>query len=261
MIKKIPFLLLLVMMIAGTAQAAEFPELTDDIYIQDIAGVLSEEQEAEIKSLGAGLEDATTAQIAVMVIDSLEGEPIESYANEALRHYGVGSAEENNGVLVVLSMTDREIYIEIGYGLEGALPDGKVGRILDDYAVPYLREDQPDDAILNTYQALYNEVSAEYGWDGEAVSPQPLNEVTPGDEGEGGIMQPIVTFLIVLALLFLFTGGGGGRGRRGRGRTMRRGGFFGPGSFGGGFGGGSGGGGFRGGGGGSSGGGGAGRGF
>lgn len=263
MIRKISVWLLLLLTFASTAQAAEFPELTDDIYIQDIAGVLSEEQEAEIKSLGAGLEDATSAQIAVMVIDSLEGEPIESYANEALRHYGVGSAEDNNGVLVVLSMTDREIYIEIGYGLEGALPDGKVGRILDDYAVPYLREDQPDEAILNTYQALYNEVSAEYDWDGEAVSPQPLNEVTPSSgEGDGGIMQPIVTFLIVLVLLFLFTGGGGGgRGRRGRGRTMRRGGFFGPGSFGGGFGGGSGGGGFRGGGGGSSGGGGAGRGF
>lgn len=262
MIRRIPVLLLLLLMIPGTVQAAEFPELTDDIYIQDIAGVLSEEQEAELKSLGAGLEDATTAQIAVMVVESLEGEPIESYANEALRHYGVGSAEENNGVLVVLSMTDREIYIEIGYGLEGALPDGKVGRILDDYAVPYLREDQPDEAILNTYQALYNEVAAEYGWGGEAASPQPLNEVTPGSgEGEGGFMQPIVTFLIVLVLLFLFTGGGGGRGRRGRGRTMRRGGFFGPGSFGGGFGGGSGGGGFRGGGGGSSGGGGAGRGF
>lgn len=261
MTRKIFTLLILLLLIPAMVQAAEFPELADDIYIQDIAGILSEEQETEIKNLGAGLEDATTAQIAVMVIDSLDGEPIESYANEALRHYGVGSAEDNNGVLVVLSMTDREIYIEIGYGLEGALPDGKVGRILDDYAVPYLSEDQPDEAILNTYQALYNEVAAEYDWDGEAVSPQPLNKVNAGDEGEGGIMQPIVTFLIVLAVLFFFTGGGGGRGRRGRGNTMRRGGFFGPGSFGGGFGGSSGGGGFRGGGGGSSGGGGAGRGF
>ncbi|MGM0898721.1 MAG: TPM domain-containing protein [Bacillota bacterium] len=259
MMKKVPVLLVLLLLIAGAVQAVEFPELTDDIYIQDIADVLSEEQEAEIKQLGAGLEDATTAQIAVMVVDSLEGEPIESYANEALRHYGVGSAEENNGVMVVLSMTDREIYIEIGYGLEGALPDGKVGRILDDYAVPYLREDRPDQAVLNTYQALYQEVAIEYGWDGEAVSPQPLNEVT-SDEGGGGLMQPIITFLIVLALLFLFTGGGKG-GKRGRGRSSRRGGFFGPGSFGGGFGGSGGGGGFRGGGGGSSGGGGAGRGF
>ncbi|WP_341960585.1 TPM domain-containing protein [Planococcus maritimus] len=261
MIRKICTLLILLLLIPAMVQAAEFPELTDDIYIQDMAAILSEEQETEIKNLGAGLEDATTAQIAVMVIDSLDGEPIESYANEALRHYGIGSAEDNNGVLVVLSMTDREIYIEIGYGLEGALPDGKVGRILDDYAVPYLSEDQPDEAILNTYQVLYNEVAAEYDWDGEAVSPQPLNEVGAGNDGEGGIIQPIVTFLVVLAVLFFFTGGGGGRGRRGRGNTMRRGGFFGPGSFGGGFGGSSGGGGFRGGGGGSSGGGGAGRGF
>lgn len=261
MMKKAASLFLLLLFVGGAVQAAEFPELTDDIYIQDIAGVLSEEQEAQIKQLGAELEDATTAQIAVMVVDSLEGEPIESYANEALRHYGVGSQEEDNGVMVVLSMSDREIYIEIGYGLEGALPDGKVGRILDDYAVPYLREDQPDQALINTYQVLYQEVAAEYGWDGEAVSPQPLNEVT-SDEGGSGIIQPIVTFLIVLVLLFLFTGGGGRGSKRGRGRSSRRGGFFGPGSFGGGFGGsGGGGGGFRGGGGGSSGGGGAGRGF
>ncbi|MBT2583697.1 TPM domain-containing protein [Planococcus sp. ISL-109] len=259
MMKKAASLFLLLLFFGGSVQAVEFPELTDDIYIQDIAGVLSEEQEAQINQLGAELEDATTAQIAVMVVDSLEGEPIESYANEALRHYGVGSQEENNGVMVVLSMSDREIYIEIGYGLEGALPDGKVGRILDDYAVPYLREDQPDQALLNTYQALYQEVAEEYGWDGEAVSPQPLNEVT-SDEGGSGIMKLIITFIVVLVLLLLFTGGSGRGGKRGRGRSSRRGGFFGPGSFGGGFGG-SGGGGFRGGGGGSSGGGGAGRGF
>ncbi|HSI66628.1 MAG TPA: TPM domain-containing protein, partial [Planococcus sp. (in: firmicutes)] len=238
------------------AHAAEFPELTNDIYIQDTAGVLTEQQEAEIRNLGRGLEDATTAQIAVMVIPSLEGEPIESYALEAFRHYGIGSAEENNGVLVVLSIDDREIYTEVGYGLEGALPDGLVGRILDEYAVPYLREDNYSEAVLNTYQALYQEVADEYAWDGEAVAPQSGAGNSTEDDEQGGIPTFMIVIMVIAVLFFLTRGGGsGGAGRGGRGR-----GFYGTGGFGGGFGGG-GGGGFRGGGGGSSGGGGAGRGF
>lgn len=253
MIRKAAFLCFLLMLPAALVFAIEFPKLSEDIYIQDIAGILSDEQEEEIRQWGAGLEDATTAQIAVMAISSLEGEPIENYANEAFRHYGIGAEESNNGVLVLLAMEDREIYIEVGYGLEGALPDGKVGRILDDYAVPYLREDQPDQAILNTYQALYQEVAAEYNWNGEPVEPQ---AAASSADDEGGGLSPIYIVMIVLVVLYLMSRGG----RGGPGGRVRRRGYMGPGTFGGGFGGG-GGGGFRGGGGGSSGGGGAGRGW
>lgn len=255
MTKKLILLLGLIgLLSANPVLAAEFPELTDDIYVQDISDVLTNEEEEELRRLGAGLEDATTAQVAAMIIPSLEGEPIESYAVEALRHYGIGSEEENNGVLIVVSTGDREIYITTGYGLEGALPDGKVGRILDEYAVPYLQQDEYGEGIINTYKALYQEVSAEYGWDGEPVEPQRAEE-----SSEGGI-SPIYTIVIVIVILYFLTRGGGGRGGGGRyGRRTRRGVFMGTGGFGGGFGGGGGG--FRGGGGGSGGGGGAGRGF
>ena len=260
--RKILLMLILLMMPSGMqAYAADFPELTDDIYIQDIAGVLTEQQKNEIRSLGGGLEDDTTAQIAVMIIPSLEGQPIESYTLEAFRHYGIGSADENNGVLVVLSIDDREIYTEVGYGLEGALPDGLVGRILDEYAVPYLREDNYGEATLNTYKALCQEVADEYGWDGEPVSPQSGAATTVDGEGEGGIPTFMIVILVIAVLFFMTRGGGSGGGRHGRGARGGPGrGFYGTGGFGGGFGGG-GGGGFRGGGGGSSGGGGAGRGF
>ena len=257
MIRKTASLFLLLMLPAALVFAIEFPELTDDIYIQDRAGVLTAEQEEEIRQLGAGLEDATTAQIAVLAIPSLEGETIEGYANEAFRHYGIGSEEANNGVLVVLAMEDREIYIEVGYGLEGALPDGKVGRILDDFAVPYLREEKPDQAIINTYQALYQEVAAEYNWNGEPVEPQAA--ASAGEDEGGGIPSFYIVIIVIVVMYLLSRGGRGGPGGR-----VRRGGYMGPGSFGGGFGGGlggGGGGGFRGGGGGSSGGGGAGRGW
>lgn len=255
--RKIALLCFLLLMVSGRGLAADFPELTNDLYIQDEVGILSEQQKEELRQLGRGLEDATTAQIMVLVIPTLEGEPIESYANEAFRHYGVGSEEENNGILVVLSLDEpdnREIYVEIGYGLEGALPDGKVGRILDEYAIPYLSQGNYSEGVINLYEVLYQEVAAEYQWNGEPVEPQ---AAAPGQQEEG--LPPFMTILIVSAILILITGGGGGKGG---GRTRRRGGrgvYMGPGSFGGGFGGGGGG--FRGGGGGSAGGGGAGRGF
>ena len=60
-------------------------------------------------------------------------------------------------------MDDRQVRIEVGYGLEGRIPDGKAGRILDEYAIPYLKENQPNQAVINTYERLANEVAAEYG--------------------------------------------------------------------------------------------------
>lgn len=207
--------------------AVEFPELEGDIYIQDISDVLTAEEEAELRRLGKGLEDATTAQAAVMVIPSLDGEPIETYALEALRHYGVGAKEDNNGVLLVVSTGDREIYISTGYGLEGALPDGKVGQILDDYAVPYLKKDEFNLGIMNTYKALYQEVAAEYAWDGEAVAPQTGAVELPGYEPreKWPLHRVIIAVILGIWIVIALFGGGAGRGNSkssGRGRTQSR---------------------------------------
>lgn len=96
--RRIALFCFLLLMVSGRGLAADFPELTNDLYVQDEVGILTEQQKEELRQLGRGLEDATTAQIMLLVIPTLEGEPIESYANEAFRHYGVGSEEENNGV-------------------------------------------------------------------------------------------------------------------------------------------------------------------
>lgn len=249
--------LLFLLTLAPMIQAATIPQPVGDIYTQDFAGLLNEEQEAEIDQLAARLDDATGAQIAVLTVNSLEGADIQSFANQAFREYKLGDAEKNNGVLLVIDMDTRELWVEVGYGLEGALPDGKVGRILDEFTVPYMKEDKADLAILNTMKVFYQEIAKEYDWNGEAVNPE---QSAKSSEDEGGGSFSITTIIIILFVLFMVfkNRGGGGMGPGSRGR---RGGFpmIGPGSFGGGFGGGGGG--FRGGGGGSSGGGGAGRGF
>jgi uncharacterized protein len=250
--------LLFLLTLAPMIQAATIPQPVGDIYTQDFAGLLNAEQKAEINQLAARLDDATGAQIAVLTVNSLDGADIQSFANQAFREYKLGDAEKNNGVLLVIDMDSREMWVEVGYGLEGALPDGKVGRILDEFTVPYMKNDQADLAILNTMKVFYQEIAKEYEWNGEAVNPV---QSAKSSEDEGGSSFSITTIIIILFVLYMVfkNRGGGGMGPGSRGR---RGGFpmIGPGSFGGGFGGG-GGGGFRGGGGGSSGGGGAGRGF
>lgn len=207
------------------------PAPRGDIYVQDFSGVLSVEQKAELVQLGRQLEDATTAQVAVLTVPTTEGKPVEQYANEAFRQYGIGSKKENNGVLLVVTTEGdkgkRKVRVEVGYGLEGALPDGKVGRILDEYAFPYLENEEPAEAIMNTYKALYNETAAEYGWDGHAA------EATPYQADEGIEINPFLLIIIAVVVIFLdmkFFGGfltqiffailsrgGGGGGPRGGG--------------------------------------------
>jgi uncharacterized protein len=236
-----------------SAQVVSVPKPVGDIYVQDFAQVLTETEEAEIRSLGRALEDQTTAQIAVLTVDTTGDQTIQEFSNTAFRQYGIGSRSEDNGVLIVLAMTDRKVWIEVGYGLEGRLPDGKVGRILDEYTVPYLKNQQSNLAIDQTYKILTKEVLSEYGLEENqlTIESQP-SYPQPSEPVRGSGIPSWIWMIIVVVVLFLdfkFFGGfltqmllsivlrGGGRG------------------------GGSGGGGFRGGGGGSSGGGGAGRGW
>ncbi|AWB43871.1 hypothetical protein DCC85_06295 [Paenibacillus sp. CAA11] len=253
-----PLLLVLLLVFpaisAPVSAEVSIPRPQGDIYVQDFEHLLTDAQKNELNSLGRALEDATKAQVAVLTVDSFGGATIESYANQALREYALGDKELNNGVLFVLSVKEGQARIEVGYGLEGAIPDGKAGRIIDTTAIPYLKELKYDQAVIQTYRALYNETAKEYGVEGK-LSPVPVEQ--PGSEGfsgdgGGGIswVWVIVVVLLLAADFILF---------RGRMTTFLLqmllifGGRGGPG------GGGSGGGGFRGGGGGSGGGGGASR--
>ncbi|WP_045522413.1 TPM domain-containing protein [Neobacillus niacini] len=231
------------------AEDIQMPAPIGDIYVQDFAKVLTPDEIAEIRSLGRKIEDQTTAQISVLTVDTIGENTIEEYANEAFRQYGIGNEKENNGVLLVIAVTERLIRIEVGYGLEGRIPDGKAGRILDEHAIPYLQNNQHNKAIIETYKALANEVLAEYGKAGGLPTTDKQAQPSTGDEGLGIPSWLLIIIVVVVVILdFKFFGGtltylllsiiSRGRG-----------------------GGGGGGGGSRGGGGGSSGGGGAGRGW
>lgn len=119
--------------------SVEFPKPTPYKYVNDYVGVLDKTTVEKIISVGKELENKTTAQVVVVVVPSLSGLTVEEYANRLFREWGIGQKEKNNGVLLLVAMNDRKVRIEVGYGLEGAIPDGKAGRILDEYVIPYFK--------------------------------------------------------------------------------------------------------------------------
>jgi uncharacterized protein len=107
-----------------------------------------------LNSLIDQLERETTAEMAVVVIRSLDGQPEREFAVDLLRRWGVGKRETDNGLLFLWVVDDRRVVIEVGYGLEAILPDGKVGAILDRYVIPHFKAQAFDAGVLEGVQAL-----------------------------------------------------------------------------------------------------------
>lgn len=261
-------LLCVVVLVPASAAKTTYPQPTNSFFVNDFADCLTEQDEAQMQQLGEELYRATEAQAVVVTVRSLDGESIEDYGYGLANTWEIGEEEADSGVLLLLSTEDRKVRIEVGKGLEGRLTDGKTGRILDEYAIPYLREDNFSEGLLQAYTAIVNEVYIEYGI--EVSDYTPVEEDKPvkteGYVGAGKAFAFILPILLTVALILWNNISGPRPRRRRRGDSPFYGGFYGGGSFGGGsFGGGSfggsGGGGSFGGGGGSFGGGGSSRGF
>lgn len=235
-----------------------------DRAVHDLAGVILREDALAIETVAREVWGRGKVAIVVVTVKSLEGESIEELALRWGREWGIGGKEDNRGILLLVSVGDRKARIENGYGVEGYLPDGLAGRILDEESIPYFKRGDYSVGIRKAVERLALLTAKEFGFKLEGnLSPR-----VPRRLVDGG------AWLLILVLIILFLGGGlpsvlwwlllgGGRGRRRGGRKgppwFLGGGGFGGGGFGGGsFGGGGGFGGF---GGGSFGGGGASRGW
>ncbi|WP_371371279.1 YgcG family protein [Sporomusa aerivorans] len=168
MIKRLTWLFLALYVLLSTVAWAQ-PQIpstpTQSIYVQDLAGVLDSETKNKINSLGSKLAAKSKAQVVVLTVKSLEGVPIEDYALAVLRKWGIGDKELNNGVLMLVSVNDRQSRIEVSYGLEGALNDAKTGAIQDSYMHPHFAAGDYNKGIWNGYQAVVSVAAKEYNLD------------------------------------------------------------------------------------------------
>ncbi len=188
----------------SVSAAADTLKPTDRFFINDYASVISETDENIIYSDGENLYNACKAQAVVVTVDSLDGEPIEDYAYDLANKWGLGDKEEDNGVLILLSVNDREVRIEVGSGLEGALPDSKTGRIIDTYGIEYFARDDFSSGLVSVYNSVVNEIYIEYGLE----SDKNYKPVESGMSTAEIIISVIVVLLVVLS--FFSRGGRGG---------------------------------------------------
>lgn len=180
---------------------------TSDFYVNDYANLLNEETKEYIINTNKSLCSQTGAQIVVVTVPSLDGDSLEDYATTLFRNFGIGDKNKNNGVLLLLALEERKFRVEVGYGLEGILPDGKTGRIQDEYIIPYLKQDNWNDGIKNGYNAILEVVANEYNVEVGAEAPTEISGGTYSDEGNEIIFaffaMPIISYIIGLILYFV----------------------------------------------------------
>lgn len=247
-------------LLAASARAQNPGELKPQGYVNDFAGVLSQSGRDQLTALCTEVDQKAQAQIAIVTIKSLGGQPIEDYSIDLATRWGIGPKQKDRGVLILLAVDDHQYRVEVGYGLEDILPDGKVGGFGRE-AVPYLRDNDYDAALLLITRRVADVIAADRGvtLSGSPPPSPPQPENGGPISAPGQILAVFGTIFVIFLVLRLLAGGTGQKSRRGGGWWIGPmiGGGMGGGGFGGGFGGG-GGGGFGGFGGGSFGGGGAG---
>ncbi|MBA3974003.1 MAG: methanol dehydrogenase [Candidatus Solibacter sp.] len=207
-------LALAAVLLCGTAAGADFAALRPEGYVSDFARVIPAERKAELERYCKAVEASTGAEIALVTVPSLEGEPIEDVANLLHRKWGLGKKGTDEGVLVLLSIRDRRSRIEVGYGLEGVLPDGYAGSLLREMR-PALKAGDIGGAMGAAAQAIGDKVAAEKGVRIEervSRSHQPREGVA-----WEGLIPLVVAGGVLFGVLFLANSGRRGRGRRGGG--------------------------------------------
>ena len=137
-----------------------------EFFVNDFASVLATDVKNSVYQKAVEVYENTGAQIVVVTVPSLEGKDINTYANELFNDWEIGSSNKNNGVLFLIAVQDRMSRIEVGYGLEGALNDAKVGRMQDDLAIPYMKNDDYSSAVENIVTELQGIIYNEYGIEG-----------------------------------------------------------------------------------------------
>ena len=271
-IARVSLLALLVLgLLARTPDAAAKTWPKPQGFVSDFAGIVDAASRDSIDALATELQEKTGAELAVVTLPDLGGDEIEPQAVDLFKAWGIGSKGKDEGVLILLAWKERRVRIEVGYGLEGILPDGLCGSIIRNVMAPELGQGRVGPGLQHGAAAVVGVIAKDRGVTITGALPAPSE-----DDGGGG-MSPRAALLIALVIAIVLSNilraGSNRRGWMGRrgpwwwggGGPGGYGGMFGGfggmgGGFGGGFGGG-GGGGFGGFGGGRSGGGGASGGF
>ncbi len=173
-------------------------------YVVDLAGVIDGNSQARLNTRLRDLEARTTVQVVVLTLNSLEGEPIEDFSHQTAVKWGIGQKGKDNGVLLTVAVQDHKYRIEVGYGLEGDLPDSLVGSIGRQYLVPSFRRGDFAGGITAAVAEISNTLAGGkgVGKTGGAAGGYP-GETIPR-KGRGHVNLTIVLFILFIIALLTF---------------------------------------------------------
>jgi len=165
-------------------------------YVVDLAGVMDAGARDRLNGMLRDLEAKTTAQVVVLTLHSLEGEPIESFSHQTAVKWGIGQKGKDNGVLITVAVKDRKYRIEVGYGLESVLPDSLVGSIGRKYLVPHFKKRDFAGGIMAAVSEIIKVLTA-----GQAPEAAPAGQTALPQEEDG--TDRVVLILVILAVVIV----------------------------------------------------------
>ena len=231
---------------ASALDKQKFPQPTGAV--NDFAGVIPVDSKARMENLSTEILEKTGTAIVVATFKSLDGEEPDMYATDLYAAWGIGKKGQDKGVLIFLAVQERKIRIETGYGMEGILPDGLVGRILDQYVIPYVKQGDYGQGLFSGMLAVGNVIAQDAGVKiGEGYQLKKQQQARPRQQRGSGLGALLLLVLIIIFALtpmgramlpwLLLSALSGGRGSGGGFGSFGGGGF---GGFGGGMSGGGG---------------------
>jgi uncharacterized protein len=207
---------------AAPAMAVDFPPLTGRVV--DQADLLSPEQEQQLTQRLEALQRASSRQLVVATVPSLQGLPIEDYGYQLGRAWGIGQRGANNGIILLVAPNERKVRIEAGYGLEGIVTDALSSQIVNQQILPHFKANPPDYAggIMAGADALIRQLQAppEAAEQAAVAAQQAENQTKAGGRhrNRGGAIGPLIIWGLVLLFVLGPALGAGLAGRRYRGR-------------------------------------------
>jgi len=172
-------------------------------FVNDFAKVMKAQDVKAVESLAAAVKEKTGTELALVTVESyVPYASISEYSIALAEAWGVGERNKDNGVILVLAMKEREVKIEVGYGLEGAIPDSVAGRILDTVVIPAFQNDDFSGGLREGCRAIAAYVVKEKGL---ALADFDLSENLIRGSGSDSILNIIIPLIFVLGFIFIPT--------------------------------------------------------
>jgi uncharacterized protein len=184
--------LVLALLVALPARAADVPVLRQ--HVTDTTGTLSAEQVAQLEAQLVALEQRKGSQVAVLMVPTLDGQAIEDYSLAVAEKNKIGRGKVDDGLLLLVAKDDHKARIEVGYGLEGAIPDVVASRVIREYLAPHFRQDDYSGGLQEAIGVLTKLI------DGEPL-PEPMANDTARANPVPAFFMGLVLGAILTAIL------------------------------------------------------------